>query len=184
MEARIAHRYALALMDIGRERNTVQKLADDLQIIADTLHASSELRAMLNTPVVRPDIKRKVLSQLFGKYISADLLKFIDLLVHKGRAGVLPSVVTEFMLLLDEQNNTIGAQITSAVPLADSAKKQIVDKLEQMTKKTVRASFASDAALRGGFVAKVGDTLIDASLQHQLENLREEFKQAGAVRMN
>jgi len=184
MEARIAHRYAQALMDIGRERNSVQKFADDLQTIADTLHASSQLRAMLHSPVIRPDIKRKVLSELFGTYLCADVMKFIDLLIHKGSAGVLASVVTEFLLLLDEQNNTIAAEITSAVPLDDGAKKQIVSKLEQMTKKTVRASYASDASLRGGFVAKVGDTLIDASLQHQLENLREEFKQATVVRMN
>jgi F-type H+-transporting ATPase subunit delta len=184
MDARIAHRYALALMDIGRERNTVQKFADDLTMIGETLHSSSELRAMLHSPVVRPDVKRKVLSELFTKHINADLVKFMDLLVHKGRAGVLATVVTEFQSLLDEQNNTITAEITSATELGDAAKKQIVGKLEQLTKKTVRASFSIDPALRGGFVAKVGDTLIDASLQHQLENLREEFKQAAVVRMN
>ncbi|HET9136630.1 MAG TPA: ATP synthase F1 subunit delta [Candidatus Kapabacteria bacterium] len=184
MDARIAHRYALALMDIGKEKNSIQKFADDLTLIGETLHSSSELRAMLHSPVVRPDAKHNVLTALFAKHVDADMMKFVDLLVHKGRAGVLPSVVTEFQLLLDEQTNTIGAEITSAAELSDAAKKQIVGKLEQLTKKNVRARFSADPALRGGFVAKVGDTLIDASLQHQLENLREEFKQAAVVRMN
>ena len=184
MEARIAHRYALALMDIGREKHSVETLSADLTLIADTLHGSGELRSMLHMPIVGHDLKRKVLNELFKSRVSADMMTFIDLLVNKGRAGVLATVATEFQHLLDEQNNTVTAEITSAVELTDSAKKQIVAKLEQVTKKSVRAGFSTDKSLRGGFVAKVGDTLIDASLSHQLENLREEFNRIASARVN
>ncbi|MDP4237445.1 MAG: F0F1 ATP synthase subunit delta, partial [Bacteroidota bacterium] len=72
----------------------------------------------------------------------------------------------------------------SARTLEEGAKPEIVQKLEKLSSKSVRASYEVDPTLRGGFVAKVGDTLIDASLQHQLENLREEFKRGMIARVN
>jgi F-type H+-transporting ATPase subunit delta len=180
MDQRIALRYAQALMDTGKEKNSVAEIARDMKAIDETLREVHELRALLKTPVIRPDIKRKVLHQIFSPHVSPDVMLFIDLLVKKGRADMLDSTTVEFLRLLDEATGTVPAVITSARVLDDSAKQQILSKLEKLSQKKVRASYNVDAQLRGGFVAKVGDTLIDASLQHQLENLREEFK-AGVI---
>jgi F-type H+-transporting ATPase subunit delta len=184
MDQRIALRYAQALMDIGKEKNSVDELARDMKTIDEALHDVHELKALLHTPVIRPDIKRKVLHSVFAPHISKDAMLFIDLLVKKGRADVLDLTTQEFLRLLDEATNTVPALITSARTLDENARKQIVAKLETISKKKVRASYTTDPLLRGGFVAKVGDTLIDASLQHQLENLREEFKAAAIARVN
>jgi len=184
MDQRIALRYAQALMDIGKEKKSVAEIARDMKVIHDALHDVHELKALLHTPVIRPDVKRKVLHGVFAPHISKDVMLFLDLLVKKGRADVLDMTTVEFLRLLDEDTNTVSALITSARTLDEGAKQQIISKLEKISAKKVRASYAVDAALRGGFVAKVGDTLIDASLQHQLENLREEFKQGMIARVN
>jgi F-type H+-transporting ATPase subunit delta len=184
MDQRIALRYAQALMDVGKEKNSVAEIALDMKTIDDALHEVHELKALLHTPVIRPDVKRKVLHSVFGPHVSKDVMFFIDLLVKKGRGDLLDFSTREFLRLLDEETGTVQALITSARPLDENAKQQIVSKLEKISTKKVRASYATDPSLRGGFVAKVGDTLIDASLQHQLENLREEFKAGVLVRLN
>jgi len=184
MDQRIALRYAQALMDIGNEKNSVAEIARDMHTVDAALQDVHELKAMLHSPVIRPDIKRKVLHSVFGTHVSKDTMIFIDLLVRKGRADVLDMTTQEFLRLLDESTNTVPALITSARTLDENDRQQIVAKLEKISKKKVRASYAVDGALRGGFVAKVGDTLIDASLQHQLENLREDFKAAVIARVN
>ena len=184
MDQRIALRYAQALMDVGKEKNSVAEIARDMKVVHDALHEVHELKTMLHSPVIHPDAKRKVIHEVFGKHVSKDVMLFMDLLLKKGRGDVLDITTAEFLRLLDIDTNTVSALITSARTLDESAKQQIVSKLEKISKKTVRASYATDAALRGGFVAKVGDTLIDASLQHQLENLREEFKQGMIARVN
>jgi len=184
MDQRIALRYAQALMDIGKEKNSVAEIASDMKVVFDALHDVHELKAMLHTPVIRPDVKRKVVHEVFQKHVSKDVMRFMDLLLKKGRGNVLDLTAAQFLRLLDEDTNTVSAVVTSARTLDESAKQQIVAKLEKMTTKKVRASYGIDPALRGGFVAKVGDTLIDASLQHQLENLREEFKAGIIARVN
>jgi F-type H+-transporting ATPase subunit delta len=184
MNQRIALRYAQALMDIGKQKGSVAGIAGDMQVIYDALHEVHELKAMLHTPVIRPDVKRKVVHEVFQKHVSKDVMLFMDLLLKKGRGDVLDLVAVEFLRLLDVDTNTVPALVTSARGLDEGAKQQIVSKLEKLTSKKVRASYAIDATLRGGFIAKVGDTLIDASLQHQLENLREEFKAGVISRLN
>jgi F-type H+-transporting ATPase subunit delta len=184
MDQRIALRYAQALMDIGKSKNSVAEIARDMKTIDDALHEVHELKALMHTPVIRPDIKRKVLHSVFGPHVSNDVMMFIDLLVKKGRSDVLDLATQEFLRLLDVETGTQAALITSARTLDENAKQQIVSKLEKLSSMKVRASYAVDPKLRGGFVAKVGDTLIDASLEHQLENLREELKAAAIARVN
>jgi len=184
MDQRIALRYAQALMDVGKEKNTVAVFAADMKVVLDALHDVHELKAMLHTPVIRPDIKRKVIHEVFQPHVSKDAMLFMDLLLKKGRGDVLALTAEEFLRLLDIDTNTVSAHVTSARTLDESVKQRIIAKLEKISAKKVRASYTIDPALRGGFVVKVGDTLIDASLQHQLENLREEFKSGIIARVN
>jgi F-type H+-transporting ATPase subunit delta len=184
MDNRIADRYAVALMDIGKEKKSVETFAKDLAVISEALHDVTELRAMLHTPVIRPDVKRKVLHQVFSSHVSPDLLTFMDLLIAKGRSHLLGLVAEGYQRLLDEETGTVTAVITSASPLDETAKQQIIAKLHAIVKLKIRAKYEIDPTLRGGFVAKIGDTFIDASLQHQLENLREEWKSAAPAHLN
>lgn len=171
-------------MDVGKEKKSVAEIAADMKVVHDALAEVHELKAMLHSPVIRPDVKRKVVHEVFGKHVSKDVMLFMDLLLKKGRGDVLDMTTVEFLRLLDIDTNTVSAIITSARTLDESAKQQIVAKLEKLSAKKVRAAYAVDSSLRGGFIAKVGDTLIDASLQHQLENLREDFKQGMIARVN
>ncbi|MEP7235418.1 MAG: ATP synthase F1 subunit delta [Ignavibacteriota bacterium] len=184
MDQRIALRYAQALMDIGKEKNSIAAIAGDMKVIADALHEVHELKSMLHSPVIRPDVKRKVIHEVFGKHVTSDVMLFMDLILKKGRGDVLDLAAVEFLRLLDIDTNTVSAVVTSARKLDDDAKGKIVAKLEKLTSMKVHASYSIDPSLRGGFIAKVGDTLIDASLQHQLENLREEFKSGVIARLN
>src|SRR5689334_13596380 len=101
MDQRIALRYAQALMDVAKEKNSVAQVAADMKVVGDTLHESHELKAMLVSPVIRPDMKRKVIHELFQKHLSSDVMQFMDLLLKKGRGDVLGVTAEEFLRLLD-----------------------------------------------------------------------------------
>jgi F-type H+-transporting ATPase subunit delta len=46
-----------------------------------------------------------------------------------------------------------------------------------MTKKQVEITFSVEKNLKGGFIARVGDTVLDGSVQRQLELLKIKLKQ-------
>jgi F-type H+-transporting ATPase subunit delta len=176
MEQRVALRYAQALLDIGIERNVLERISQDMQTLEESLEASKELRHALASPVIRPDIKRKLLHELFDKHLHPEVLMFLDLLVKKGRAEVIAGTARQFHRLLDRRNGVVVAHIKSAIELDQSTQKIITEKVASMTGKRVTAMFSVDPSVKGGFVARVEDTLIDASLAHQLEILRNKFR--------
>ena len=53
------------------------------------------------------------------------------------------------------------------------------DKFETILNKKVIINISVDKNIVGGFIAQVGDTVYDASVIHQLDLLRKEFKQGG-----
>ncbi len=184
MTNRIAYRYALALLQDAEQKNMVERIAADMRLIKETLDETSLLRATLASPVIRPHVFSEILKQIFGAHVSQDVLRFIDLLIHKNRGGFLGAITVEFQGLFDKKNNLVSAEIKSATPLDTDSQQKIIEKLKKFTNADIRPSFKIDPALKGGFVAKVGDTLIDASLAHQLEVLRDQFKDSGMHRLN
>ncbi|MFI5202513.1 MAG: ATP synthase F1 subunit delta [Candidatus Kapaibacterium sp.] len=184
MNRRVAARYAHALMDLGEGMNVLDKLAEDLRDIEETIHGSRELTVFLMSPVATPDQKLRILSEIFGKRSSELTMKFITLLVRKARSEYLYATAEEFLRLLDAKRNILRARVESATKLTETEQMQLMAKLERMTGKHIRADFTLDPSLRGGFVARMGDEMVDASLKHQLELLREQFLQGGAPILN
>ena len=77
--------------------------------------------------------------------------------------------------MLDDKNNTINAVITTAFDMSDSQKLDVVNKLNIIIGKSIRATYKIDEKIIGGFQAKIGDKLIDASIVSHLNKLRQVF---------
>jgi|ERR1700733_10441613 len=184
MNRRVAARYALALMDLGEEMKVLDKIADDLRDIEVAIHASRELGMALSSPVVTPDRKLRIMREIFGNRTSEITMKFIELLVRKGRPEYILATAEEFLAMLDAKQNIVNAKVSSAIKLTEEEQTQLQAKLEKMTGKRIRPEFLLDPELRGGFIARIGDELVDASLRHQLMLLREEFKRGGSPILN
>ncbi len=184
MNRRIAARYARALMELAEEQKLIDKLADDLHDVETTIRDSRELKIFLASPVATPDQKLRILREIFGKRSLEITMRFMSLLVTKGRAEYVLATAEEFLRMLDARRNILRADIQSASKLTEEEKMLLMAKLERMTGKRIRAEFGIDPALRGGFVARMGDEMVDASLKHQLEMLREQFLQDGAPILN
>lgn len=172
---RISHRYALALFGEAEERKMHERIANDMRAVRDAWDEISMLRAVLQTPAMRLELLNKIMREIFEKHLAPISMNFIIMLVDKGRGAELGNVAKDYLSLLDDKENVTTASIVSAIELDDEAKRQIVEKLGVYSGKKIRPVFTIDPSIKGGFVAKVGDTLIDASLAHQLDVLRQQL---------
>jgi F-type H+-transporting ATPase subunit delta len=178
---RVASRYAKALMDVAEERQTLERTAADLEAIAGIIRGSREFRVFLSSPVVSIPRKKSVLIELFTRTISKDTLAFLDLLVTKQREAHLGEIIEQFAVLHDAKMGIANVDVTTAVELTAQQQKSLQKELEQRTGKSVRLRVATDASIRAGLVVRIGDTVLDASLTHQLERLRERFARGAAL---
>ncbi len=178
---RVARRYAQALMTTAEELRVLDATAADVEMIGSIVHSSREFRLFLNSPVVSIPRKKAVLHELFGTQVSPATLSFLDLIVKKQREQLLPEIVEQFVALRDTRMGIVQVEVITAVELLPQQVRALQNELEGQTGKSVRLHMVSDPSIRGGLVVRIGDTVLNASLTHQLERLRERFVRGASL---
>lgn len=172
---RVARRYAQAMMDLAAEQKTLDRLSDDFAILQRAVQESREFVAFLKSPVIGAEKKKSVLRGMFQSKLSVSALDFLEMIAEKKREDVLGQIIEEFFNLRDERMGIVNVDVRAAVDLSGDQHRQIEKRFESITRKKVRISFSLDKRLKGGFIARVGDTVYDGSIRRQLELLRERF---------
>jgi len=171
----ISTRYANALMEISEEKNSFERTMEDMEFVNNTLLNSKELKNVLQNPIISSKKKSTILEEIFSSHISEGVKNFLELIVNKGRENILLEISNRFLELCDEKLNRTKVQISSAIELSDEQKENIAKKLEEITNKKIISEYKIDNSIIGGFKARFGDTVIDASVKHQLELLKKKL---------
>jgi F-type H+-transporting ATPase subunit delta len=125
--------------------------------------------------VVPAKKKSDVFTELFASRMDKATLAFVDLLIQKHREPLLPDVIEQFNALRDQRMGIVNVAVTAAVECTAPQQKSLQASLERYTGKKVRLHFSTDATIKGGLKVTIGDTVLDASLIHQLALLRDRF---------
>jgi len=167
-----SRRYASALLSAAEEGNFLDTIVEELQVIKGVLENSRDLVHALRSPLVKGDKKIHILEEIFRDSIGEKMFLFLKLVARKKRAGLLPEIIDEFQILLDEKRGVINVDITSAVPLSDEQAGELVTKLAAFTGKKIRPRMLLNEQFIGGVAVKIGDTIYDGTISHQLQLLR------------
>ena len=172
---RIAARYAEALITAAEEQQLLDRVAADMRALEETIQKSREFSLFLKNPIIKREKKEVILSQLFGKTLHEMTVGFLVLLAEKGREEFLQDICTQFFALHDKRLGIVHVKIQAATELSADQKKNIQTRFEELPRKKVRLDMTVEKGLKGGFLARVEDTVFDGSVKRQLELLRERF---------
>ncbi len=174
-EFNVSTRYAKALMELATERNTLEYVANDMALVSSTLAASKDLRTFLISPIIELNKKRNALSEIFKDKITNDTLEFIDFVLNKNRERYLMEIASRFVEIREKKMGIVRASVISAVELNDLQKDEFIKVLERYTDSKVKIDFSIDESIFGGFLVRIGDTILDASIVHQLKKLKTQL---------
>ena len=180
----VSRRYAQALTEEAQKAGSLEAVDADVAVLTETLDGSRELRLALTSPVVPQRKKEAVLQALFGGKLSDLSLRFLTLLVEKQRDGQIPGILDAYRALRDERTGTVEATVRTAKPMSADERDQLQAALEARAAATVRMRVEIDPALIGGLVVRLGDTVFDRSVRHQLQTLRGQLAERAAVSLN
>ncbi len=172
----LAKRYAKALFAVGKEDNTLEAFNESLQALAEVLE-DAEIFDALTNPIYPLDVRRKVMASL-GEAVKADevMLRFLDLLVEKRRAGVVAVIAEVFQGMVDDYHNRCRGTVVTATEIDAALGDKVRETLEKITGKQVELTMVVDPAIIGGMIAKVGDLVLDGSIKTQLQGLKDSIK--------
>ncbi|MFB9842341.1 ATP synthase F1 subunit delta [Mucilaginibacter ginsenosidivorans] len=174
-ELTVANRYAKSLIDLAEEEKALEAIRSDMELFTHTLKANSQLQAVLANPIIAHDKKIKILEAIFAGKVSKVTDSFFKIMINKSRAQVLYATAKEFINQYNVIKNIVRAYVTSATPLSEENKKQIIAELKASTGGTIELHTKVDHNLIGGFVLKVGDLQVDTSLLTSLKKLKSDF---------
>lgn len=166
-----APRYSQALLDLAIEQGKLDAISADMKYLAEVCNDNHELELMLESPVVRADKKIAVLNAVFDQFDTVTKA-YLELIVKNGREGILPQIAASFDAQLKEYKGIVPVKLISAKPLDAGVKKNILSKIEGSVKGTLEVTEEINPDLIGGFIVRMGDTQIDASVASQLGQLK------------
>ncbi len=173
---RIASRYAKSLIDLATEQGKMEKVLEDITMFSNAIK-HRDFALLLKSPIVKPDKKEKVFDAIFKSRIDSLTYSFLQIILRKGRESQLQEIADEFLNQYRQIKGISIVNIVSAETLPESTIESIRQKLveSKMTHPNVQFNTSVDKELIGGFVISFEDKLYDASVKHQLDELRKEF---------
>ena len=175
MASAIANRYAAALADVLAKpgaAQSAQSALDQLRAFDGLLRESAELRNVFASPAVAAAQKRNLagaLGQRLG--VGAAVRNLLFILVDNRRMGIVSGIVEAFTAALDESRGVARIHVSSALPMPEDQRNQVIEKFRRVTGRAVEADFQADETLLGGSVVRVGGKVYDGSLRSQLAAL-------------
>ena len=169
-----AIRYAKAILELSSETNAVDQVAADMERIVEAGNDTGDFQVFLNSPVIKTDKKISILKVLFSEFTELTM-SFIELITKNKREYLLTEIASAFVNLLKKQNGIVPISVTSAVKLEKQTLNQILEKLKSHVDGEFEVTEEVDPALMGGFIVRMEDKQIDASIASQLNRMKIEL---------
>jgi F-type H+-transporting ATPase subunit delta len=167
--------YARALLNIVSTEGHVDEVEDELFRFARIVEGNDDLRMTLANPGLPLDQRAAIVDELLANRALPITRAITTFLVGAGRGHDLPAIVDRFVELAAQNREHAVAEVRSAVALDDAQKQRIADALSRSTGKHVEVKVVIDESVLGGIVATIGDTVIDGTVRHRLDQLKEQI---------
>jgi F-type H+-transporting ATPase subunit delta len=169
-----ARRYAEGVFAIAKDQNSFDRWLDDLATVADVFR-NPDMARLLADPKPSLADKEAVAEKLLAGQVDKLALNTALLLIRREQAEAMPLVQRAFQHMVNQYRNVAVAEVTTAVELEPQQQQVVKERLEALTAKHIDLRTKVDSSILGGFVARVGDVLIDASLATRLSVLRQDL---------
>lgn len=172
----VARNYAEALLALANKAQDTTGWGTLIQQVADAIGGDVTLQLFLASPRIPSSKKSEMLTRAFGDKVPALFLRFLQSLVRNRRQTLIPVIATEYAELLDASQGIVHAQVRVAHATSDADRDAIATRLSAIVGKTVVPHVEVAPELLGGIVVRIGDTVMDGSLQRKLGMLRRQME--------
>lgn len=174
LKGAIARRYAEAVFGLALKQNTLERTLEDVQEIGQ-LFAKHTLAYLLREPKISTQRKETVLREALSTRVLPTSLNLALLIVQRGLSDLMPKIAVELQRMVFDYKNQAIAEVTTAVPMDDKQQSLVQQALERKTGKTILLQTKINPDILGGVVARVGDQVIDGSIQQRLQALKRQL---------
>jgi ATP synthase F1 delta subunit len=173
----IAQVYARALFEVASERDVLDTVKEQLAQFVAALSADHNLAVFFYSPYFSVLEKKDGLVRTV-EGADETLMNFLETLIERHRMPEIFRIQSQYEELWDAEMKLLPVEVTSAVALDEATIRSIGDRISQQTGNKIELTTVVDPNVLGGIVLRVGNFILDASLQSRLNDLRKELAHA------
>jgi F-type H+-transporting ATPase subunit delta len=171
----VARKYALALFLSAKERKLLDLADTQFLALGDVLRADRTLLDFLEAPQIPDDKKLKLIHDVFSSRLDPHFVEFLYVLFRKHRVRYLVEIVEEFDRLVKAEKGIGKVTVITAVRMTSAEEQALIKELGTKTGLKIELDARVDPAILGGMITILHDQIIDGSVRHALEQLREQL---------
>jgi len=165
--------YASGIFELAKAEDELERVENELFAVAQALDGSADLRSALTDPQLPLERKQAIVDGLLQGRASSLTVGLVQLVLGQGRSSDLPGIARALIEKAAESRDRAVAEVRSAVALDDDTIERLAAALGRATGKNVEVKVIVDETVIGGIVARVGDTVIDGSIEKRVKSLRQ-----------
>ena len=169
-----AGRYAKALLELALDQQKIEVIESNMQQILTVANEAHDFQVFSSSPLIKVDKKLEVIKSIFSNFDDLSI-SFLEMVAVKRREAMITEIAAAFLSQLKDHRGIVSVTIISAKTLDAQTKAEITAKISASVKGTLEITENVDESLIGGFIVRMGDHQIDASVSNQLNRLKQEL---------
>ena len=162
--------YGDALFSLALEENRLDEIWDEVKGLESALSENKEF--IMAHPEMTREKSLAMIDEAFQGKLSDVMMGFLQVLVKKGRFGEILSVLDHFQRETKEYKKIGVVYVTTPTELTGAQKESIVERLDQTAGyDSLEMNYIVDSGLLGGIRIRIGDRVVDNSIQTKLEEM-------------
>jgi F-type H+-transporting ATPase subunit delta len=173
-DSKISVRYSRALFQSALDKKIIDKVNEDMIFISEICKLP-ETKEFLQSPVIPPSKKSAIFHKMLEGNVEKITLSLVDLVVKNGRENYLPAIARVFISETLKYKGITESVLTTAIKVDSKVRKQIIDLISEVFSTKVELEEKIDKDIIGGFILRIDDKYIDASIRNRLRKIRKEL---------
>jgi F-type H+-transporting ATPase subunit delta len=174
-DSKIVVRYTKALFLSAEEKNVLDQVKNDMIYVLDVCDKVSEFMNILYSAIIPASKKKIIIREVFSRQVNELTLDFLDLVVMNKREVFIPDIARRFTSEYKMHKGITSVTLTTATPVDRGIMIKIIDLIKKAYNTEVDMIRKVEKRLIGGFVLRIDDYLLDASVYSELEMIKREL---------
>lgn len=171
--------YAQALLNLARKENALEEITEDVRGLGELMKTNPDFAKLMTAVTLSPEEHYAILEKVFAGRVHRLTLETLKSMARRSRLMFVGGLAEGFVSLLKESSGRIDVEVVSAVPLSAATLGRLTEAVARATGKVPDLTVTQNPAIIGGVQVRVGDTLIDASVESQLQKMKEKLLRGG-----
>ncbi len=172
--------YADALFGLASAESQLDRVERELYGLARAVEGSPDLTDALSDPLLPPDRRWALMSELLDDRASPVTGEAIRLLIRMGKLSDLVAIADRLAEKVALVRGRKIAEVRSAVSMSPETIRRLEKVLSKVVGHPVEARAVIDPQVLGGVVARVGDLVVDGTVRSRMNQVRALLADVGS----